>query len=268
MKQNQQLRYLIMAALIAAAVHTGPVRGAVVFDNLGPAPYTTVGYSTFGLFSDGIYYDRGIQFTAAQTVTLTNLQLALGQAHFVSGNPEQSGTARIQLQNDSADTPGTVLESWTSPTLSGGPQAGGVVSFNSVLKPKLTAGTKYWVVLSAAPGSSVGGAWYFADDNHTGNTLVYYRNNTTGVPTYYSLTRGFRTLVSGDNTGPKLNIAVSGTNVKISWSTNAIGGTLQGKSSLSPGHNWANIGPGTIVGSQYVVTEPLGTAPKFYRLAQ
>ena len=55
---------------------------------------------------------------------------------------------------------------------------------------------------------------------------------------------------------------------KIFWSTNAISGTLQGKSSLSPGNNWANIGPGTIVGSQYVVTEPLGTAPKFYRLVQ
>ena len=123
-------------------------------------------------------------------------------------------------------------------------------------------------MLSAAPGSSLSGAWYFADDNHTGNTLVYYRNNTSGTPTYYTLTRGFRTLVSGDTTGPKLSIAVVGTNVKISWSTNAIGGTLQGKSSLSPGNNWANIGPGTIVGSQYVVTEPLGTAPKFYRLAQ
>ncbi len=257
-----------MAALIALSIHAGSVRGAVVFDNLGPAPYATFGYSTFGLYSDGTNYDRGMQFTAAQTVTLTNLQLALGQAHFVSGNPEQSGTAKIQLLTDSANTPGTVLETWTSSTLSGGPQAGGVVSFDSVLKPKLTAGTKYWIVLSDATGSNLGGAWYFADDNHTGITLTLWRNNSTGTPTYTPLSRGYRTLVSGDTTGPKLNIAVSGNNVKISWTTNAVGGTLQGRSSLSPTNTWANIGTGTIVSNQYVVTEPIGTAPKFYRLAQ
>ncbi|MDB6058817.1 MAG: hypothetical protein JWO95_2661 [Verrucomicrobiales bacterium] len=256
-----------MAALIALAIQSG-VRAAVVFDNLGPAPYTTVGYATFGLYSDSIYYDRGMQFTAAQTVILTNLQLALGEAHFTSGNAEQSGTAKIQLLTDSASTPGTVLETWTSATISGGPQAGGVLSFNSVLKPKLTAGSKYWVVLSAATGSNLGGAWYFADDNHTGNTLTLWRNNSTGTPSYTTLTRGYRTLVSGDSTGPKLSIAVSGNNVKIFWTTNTIGGTLQGKSSLSQANTWANIGTGTIVSNQYVVTEPIGTAPKFYRLAQ
>jgi hypothetical protein len=257
-----------MAALVALAIQCGSVRGAVVFDNLGPAPYTTVGYASFGLFSDGVYYDRGMQFTAAQTVTLTNLQLALGQAHFTSGNAEQSGTAKIQLLTDSANTPGTVLESWTSPTISGGPQAGGVLSFNSILKPKLTAGSKYWVVLSAAPGSNLGGAWYFADDNHTGLTLTMWRNDTTGIPSYNTLTRGFRTLVSGDSNGPKLSIAVSGNNVKISWTTNAIGGTLQGNSSLRLTNTWANIGTGTIVSNQYVVTEPIGANPKFYRLIQ
>jgi hypothetical protein len=257
-----------MAALVALAIQSGSVQGAVLYDNLGPAPYYTFGYATFGLFSDSTYYDRGIQFTAAQTATLTNLQLALGEAFFTSGNAAQSGTARIQLLTDSADTPGTVLESWTSTTISGSPPTGGVLSFNSVLTPKLTAGSKYWVVLSAAPGSNLGGAWYFADDNHTGNTLILWRNDTTGTPTYYTLTRGFRTLVSGDSNGPKLNIAVSGKNVKISWTTNATGGTLQGNSSLRLTNTWANIGTGTIVSNQYVVTEPIGVTPKFYRLVQ
>jgi len=156
MTQNQKLRCTVTATLVALTIQCGSVRGAVVYDNLGPAPYTTFGYATFGLYSDSVYYDRGIQFTAAQTATLTNLQLALGEAYFTSGNAAQSGTAKIQLLTDSADTPGTVLESWTSPTISGSPPTGGVVSFNSLLKPKLTTGSKYWVVLSAAPGSWAG----------------------------------------------------------------------------------------------------------------
>ena len=170
MTQNQQLRCGVIAGLVALAIQSGLVRGAVVYDNLGPAPYTTFGYSTFGLYSDAIYYDRGMQFTAAQTATLTSLQLALGEAFFTSGNAAQSGTAKIQLLTDSANTPGTVLESWTSTTISGSPPTGGVLSFNSILTPRLTAGSNYWVVLSAATGSNLGGAWYFADDNHTGNT--------------------------------------------------------------------------------------------------
>jgi hypothetical protein len=268
--QSKHLRHMIIVGLIAVAARCGVARAAVVYDNLGPAPYWTSGYATFGLYSDGVRYERGMQFIPSQTVTLSTLELALGEAFFTSGNPAQSGTAKVRLLTDSGNAPGAELEMWTSATISGSPTTGGVLSFTSLLTPTLTAGVKYWIVLGEGAGSNLGGAWYFADDNHTGNTLTMWRNSNTGVASYATLTRGYRTRVSGDlpSVAPNLAIARSGDNVEISWNTNATGGTLQGTATLNPAITWTNLSVGIIVSNRYVVTEPIGNGAKFYRWAR
>jgi hypothetical protein len=64
---------------------------------------------------------------------------------------------------------------------------------------------------------------------------------------------------------PTLNIELWPTNqVRISWSTNFPGYTLQSKLGLLG--TWRNVGLGTVIGSEYVVFDTIGPVPKFYRL--
>ncbi len=66
---------------------------------------------------------------------------------------------------------------------------------------------------------------------------------------------------------PVLQIALSGTNVVLSWTTNAPGFAVQSRPDLSTNSTWANM-PNTpvIVGNYYQITDSLGSAKKFYRL--
>lgn len=64
---------------------------------------------------------------------------------------------------------------------------------------------------------------------------------------------------------PPLDISVVGSNVQISWTTNATGYTLYSSPAVSP-TTWSLVGTGTISGANYVVTSPVSAAPKFYRL--
>ncbi len=66
---------------------------------------------------------------------------------------------------------------------------------------------------------------------------------------------------------PTLSIEISGSNVIISWPTNATGYTLYSSPAVAP-TTWTSAGGGTIVGSDYQVTSPISAGPKFYRLQQ
>ncbi len=264
------LPFLLALAIGLSAVL--PSRASViVYDNLGSAPYDVDGYSTFGLYSDGNRYQRGIQFTPSQTVTLSTLQLALGEAFFTSGNSAQSGTAGVQLMTDSNNTPGIVLESWTSANISGFPNDASVQSFTSVLTPTLTAGSNYWIMLSDAAGSSLGGSWPFADDSHTGNTLTVWVNLTTPSTTFTELTRGFRSQVAGNVPMPSLSITPTATNtIVLSWPSFAVGWVLQRTNSLAHASNaWPQISPpysSTSSNFSVVLTNPPGGGNQFFRL--
>ena len=64
---------------------------------------------------------------------------------------------------------------------------------------------------------------------------------------------------------PQLAIVPSGGNVIISWPTSASGGTLKATPTLtSP--TWTNVGTGTIVGTNYFVTNSAAASHLFYRL--
>jgi hypothetical protein len=64
---------------------------------------------------------------------------------------------------------------------------------------------------------------------------------------------------------PQLDILLSGANVVISWPTSASGGTLKATPTLtSP--TWTNVGTGTVVGTNYFVTNSAAPSSLFYRL--
>lgn len=65
---------------------------------------------------------------------------------------------------------------------------------------------------------------------------------------------------------PSLTITPAGANVDLSWTTNAVGFTLESTPSLVPTIVWTAIGPGTIVGDRYVVTTNISTNQLFFRL--
>jgi hypothetical protein len=178
--------------VVVLAGGSGLAKGDTAFDNLGSAPYNSEGYSSFGLL-DGVFYGRGMQFTATESVYLSALEVAIGQAYY--DGTTQPGAAQVELMTDTANTPGTVLETWTTSSQSS--ISGGLVALTPSSTLAITAGTKYWIMLDAAPGSSLGGAWFFADDQHTGSTLTAAVTIATGSISYTPLTRGFRSQVDG-----------------------------------------------------------------------
>jgi hypothetical protein len=67
---------------------------------------------------------------------------------------------------------------------------------------------------------------------------------------------------------PVLSIALSGSNVIVSWPQQG-SFTLQGATALlNSGTAWTDIGTGTAANGQYVVTIPVSSQPTFYRLRQ
>jgi hypothetical protein len=65
---------------------------------------------------------------------------------------------------------------------------------------------------------------------------------------------------------PRLTITPSGGDVVLSWPTNFTGYTLTASPSLSSPTTFTNVSPGTIVGTQFMVTNTPSAASLFYRL--
>ncbi|HLP78709.1 MAG TPA: IPT/TIG domain-containing protein, partial [Candidatus Paceibacterota bacterium] len=66
---------------------------------------------------------------------------------------------------------------------------------------------------------------------------------------------------------PLLSIQTSSNQVQLSWSVNLSDYVLQSTSDLTSSNSWINVGTTPeYVGDQIVVTETIGSGPKFYRL--
>jgi len=61
---------------------------------------------------------------------------------------------------------------------------------------------------------------------------------------------------------PRLNIVQAGTNVILSWATNATGFTLESTTNLTPPSSWTNLS------GQFAVTNAISGTQKYYRLSQ
>lgn len=184
-------------AIFVVLLNTAALQATIVYDNLGAGPtYYDDGYASFGLI-DGNSIDRGMKFVASKTVNLTTLQVAIGQAYWDGST--YAGSASIQLFTDAGNSPGTLLESWTSSYQSS--FAGGVESLTSTTEPLLTQGASYWIMMNDAPSSYLGGAWYFADSPQPGYVWVSYRPAAGQPLQVYQLTTGYRSRVIGNLPG-------------------------------------------------------------------
>jgi len=101
-----------------------------------------------------------------------------------------------------------------------------------------------------------------ANDNGCGRVIfsgdrVYALDSNNGLVVFRLKPVLSITPISGD---------VVGGNVVLAWSATTPGYTLQARPSLSPPTTWTNVSTGTIVGAQYMVTDTVSAAPKFYRL--
>ena len=65
---------------------------------------------------------------------------------------------------------------------------------------------------------------------------------------------------------PRLTLTAAGSNLLLSWPASFTGYTLQATPSITPPVTWTNVSPGTLVGSQYFVTNAPAGAGLFYRL--
>jgi uncharacterized repeat protein (TIGR03803 family) len=100
----------------------------------------------------------------------------------------------------------------------------------------------------------------------SGNTLygTAFSGGTNGEGTVFSLSLG-----AANASPPKLTIIPSGTNVILTWPTNATGFTLESATNLVPPAIWiTNAPPPVVVGTNNAVTNGISGTRKFYRLSQ
>jgi hypothetical protein len=107
----------------------------------------------------------------------------------------------------------------------------------------------------------------------TGNKLesTEFTNSAGLPPGNYSLVvaNGFSSALFGFVIQPKLAIIPSGTNVILTWPTNAIGFTLQSSTNLGPPAIWnTNLPLPFVVNGQNVVTNQMSGTPMFFQLSQ
>ncbi len=103
--------------------------------------------------------------------------------------------------------------------------------------------------------------------NPTGGLILL--GNTLYGTTFSGGSSGYGTIFSLSLLPPQLTIIPFGTNVILTWPTNAIGFTLQSTTNLVSPAIWTNVSPGpVVVDRQNTVTNPILSTRHFYRLSQ
>ena len=74
------------------------------------------------------------------------------------------------------------------------------------------------------------------------------------------------TTVIANPSGPRLELTLSGTNIVLSWPTNATGFSLQSTTNFSVTSLWSVVSNTVVVGENYFVTNTIGGDRRFYRL--
>ena len=165
MKRNAIRRMVCLGLAVGMLSLAAPssASAGVVFSNFGLGlAYDFTAGNPVGNAFDGNNYAEGSTFTPTSTSTLLSLVIALS-CPFNCPAPD---AVTVSLTGDAGDQPGVVLESFAIPGIALGPF--GVHNpprvLNSVFRPLLVVGTRYWVTVSADLNDSI--SW---DLNSTGD---------------------------------------------------------------------------------------------------
>jgi hypothetical protein len=151
----------------------------VLFSNFGAGlSYNTSASNPVGNAFDGNLYAEGDSFRPSSSTQFSSLDIALS-CLYASGRPDNF---TISITGDIGDQPAMPLESFvvsgSSLGLLGASNAPLVL--NSVAKPSLMVGTRYWVTVSSDMNDSI--AWNL---NSTGDTSDE-ANSSDGGATWFS----------------------------------------------------------------------------------
>ncbi len=144
--------------LLAGFAFSNVLHAATIYSNFGPGQtYLTIASELVGTLSGlASQVSVGAPFTPATTSVLTAIDFA---AVYIGG-PNQ-----LNVYLTSGGLPGAPIESFTLTNLANLPT---VLTVNSVTHPVLSAGTTYWVVLTANDPVNSDFGWNFNTTGATG----------------------------------------------------------------------------------------------------
>jgi len=151
-------------------------------------------------------------------------------------------------------------------TLYGTAGSGGTNGFGTVFAVNISGmGFKTLYTFSAVQTNSTG-VYTNSDGTQPLGGLILSSNTLYGTAAFGG-TNGDGTVFSLPALGPQLTILPSGTNVVLTWTTNATGFTLESTTNLVPLVVWnTNSMAPVVISGQNTVTNPISSTQKFYRL--
>jgi hypothetical protein len=130
---------------------------SILFTTFGPGN----SYDTGHQYGVGVGAFQAFQFTPLTSAVLGSIVVALAGT---------GPTTEFDLYTGTSTALGSLVETFVVPN----PTSPSIVTFNSVIKPTLTAGQLYWLSFTeppGAPGSSTS-SWFFNDQGIFGNRLT------------------------------------------------------------------------------------------------
>ena len=163
---------LLLATMASAAtkpkVATAkvPPRGSkLLFTNfVGAFPFWNI---ATGYYVDGANFFNQVLaggFTPSSNVTFADAALPIGI--YTANGGKQSGKIFVYLATDAGGVPGTIIDGpltqqyWAQQFTNG--RGGGIIQFNCVTCPSLTAGTPYWIIANQS-AATIEDTWDEAD---------------------------------------------------------------------------------------------------------
>lgn len=148
---------VITAVLLAASL---PAWSATIYSNFGPGDSFDVPAYIIGGGS-GTQQEVALSFVPAFGATLDSIRVAVRNDPFFSS----ANNYTIYLASDSSGLPGSAIETFSGLTFS---YPSAILTLNSSANPLLSAGTMYWVVVTAPDLIASSGAWNFSDQGVMG----------------------------------------------------------------------------------------------------
>jgi PEP-CTERM motif len=175
---NQSIKSSVVIWFVAAAL-PAIAPAAVIFTNFGPSlSYDITQGNPVGNDFAGDTAAEGDSFIPTANAAFASVQLALS---CVVGCPA-ADTFTVALTADNADAPGAAIESFlfSGTTLSALGINNAPIMATSVLKPTLTAGTRYWITVSSSLTYAL--AW----NNNTTSSTVDQAVSSDGGASWFS----------------------------------------------------------------------------------